>query len=336
MKKALLTGITGQDGSYLAEFLLEKGYEVHGIVRRNESNTYPNIEAIKSQLTLHLGDLSDSSNLRRIVEEVKPIEVYNLAAQSHVHMSFQAPEVTSNVNALGVLRFLEAVRWFPEIKFYQASTSELYGDVIEIPHNEKTPFYPKSPYGIAKQFAYWMSVNYRESYGLFTSNGILFNHESPRRGENFVTRKITLGLAKIFRGEKTTIKLGNLNAKRDWGHAKDYVEGMWLMLQQENPGDYVLATGEQHSVREFCELSAKFWNTEIEWLNSGINEKGICQKSGKVLFEVNPDFYRPSDVCDLLGDSSLARTQLGWKPKYNLEMLVEDMCKSDWLKVRNS
>lgn len=336
MKKALLTGITGQDGSYLAELLLEKGYEVHGIVRRNESNTYPNIETIKSKLTLHLGDLSDSNNLRRIVEEVKPDEVYNLAAQSHVHMSFQAPEVTSNVNALGVLRFLEAVRYFPGIKFYQASTSELYGEVMEIPQNEKTPFYPKSPYGIAKQFAYWMTVNYRESYGLFTSNGILFNHESPRRGENFVTRKITLGLARIFSGEKTTVKLGNINAKRDWGHAKDYVEGMWLMLQQDTPRDYVLATGEQHTVREFCELSAKFWNTEIVWKDSGLDEKGICRKTGKVLFEIDPTFYRPSDVCNLLGDSSLARTQLRWKPKYNLEMLVEDMCKSDWLKVRKS
>jgi GDPmannose 4,6-dehydratase len=334
MKKALLTGITGQDGSYLAELLLQKGYDVHGVIRRNQSNTHPNIEAIVSDLTLHLGDLSDSNNLRKIVEQVQPDEIYNLAAQSHVHMSFEAPELTSNVNALGVLRFLEVVRNFPHIKFYQASTSELYGEVQEIPQNERTPFCPKSPYGIAKQFAYWMTINYRESYNLFASNGILFNHESPRRGENFVTRKITLGLAKIMAGENTTVKLGNLDAKRDWGHAEDYVEGMWLMLQQNKPGDYVLATGEQHSVREFCEIASKFWNVDLDWIGFGIDEKGVCRKTGKVLFEVNSSFYRPSDVNTLLGDSSLARRELGWQPKYNFNSLVTEMCASDWERIK--
>lgn len=334
MKKALVSGITGQDGSYLAELLLKKGYEVHGIIRRNETNVYTNIDGIKSELNLHLGDLSDSSSLRRIIEQVQPDEVYNLAAQSHVHMSFQAPEVTSNVNGLGVLRFLEVIRKNPDIKFYQASTSELYGDVKEIPQTEQTPFYPKSPYGIAKQFAYWMTINYRESYGLFTTNGILFNHESPRRGENFVTRKITLGLAKLMAKLDGPVKLGNLKSKRDWGHAKDYVEGMWLMMQQKEPGDYILATGVQHSVREFCELSAKFWNIDVEWSGEGVDEKGLCRKTGQVLFEIDPVFYRPADVCDLLGDSTLARQKLGWQPKYNLEMLVEDMCESDWSRIK--
>lgn len=333
MKKALITGITGQDGSYLAELLLGKGYEVHGLVRRNSNfEVIPNIQHIRNQVILHYSDLTDGANLRNIMLKVRPDEVYNLAAQSHVHVSFEVPEFTAETNAVGVLHMVEAVRALHEtghpVRFYQASTSELYGRVQEIPQKETTPFYPRSPYGVAKLYGYWITVNYRESYGLFACNGILFNHESPRRGETFVTRKITRGFSRVLRGEQSTVELGNLDSLRDWGHAQDFVEGMWLMLQQDQPDDYVLATGVQHSVRDFCTMTAKFHGIDITWQGAGEDERGIGP-DGRIYFAVNKDYYRPADVNTLLGDSTKARTVLGWTPQYDLQALVNDMCEAD-------
>lgn len=341
MKKALITGITGQDGSYLAELLLEKGYEVHGLVRRNSQyNLMPNLNHILPELHLHFGDMTDAGNLAQIVNSVRPNEVYNLAAQSHVHISFDLPEFTSNTNALGVLRLLEAVKSLHEsghdIKFYQASTSEMFGKVQEVPQNELTPFYPRSPYGVAKLYGYWITVNYRESYNLFACNGILFNHESPRRGENFVTRKITLGLANCIAGKQDCVELGNLDSLRDWGHARDFVEGMWLMIQHYEPNDYVLATGNQHSVRDFCEAAANYYNIKLTWTGHGETEVGHDSKSGRLLFKVNPNFYRPAEVNTLLGDPTRARTVLNWQPKFDLQSLVNDMCEHDYKKVTAS
>lgn len=335
MKTALITGITGQDGSYLAELLLSKGYQVAGLVRRNSSESAPNIDHIRQDIKLYHGDLTDSSNLRKIVDSLAPDEVYNLAAQSHVGMSFTAPEVTGDINGLGVLRLLEALQSSSQVRFYQASTSELYGQVASQPQNEQTVFHPRSPYGVAKLFGYWITVNYRESYAMHASNGILFNHESPRRGEHFVTRKITLGLARVLAGLQEHILLGNVDAKRDWGHAQDYVEGMWLMCQQPLPGDYVLATGEQHSVREFCDLACQYHDIKLEWYFSGTDEIGINYRTGQTIFKIDKDLYRPADVNTLLGDSSLAREKLGWTPKHTINTLVDDMCSHDIRKVNN-
>jgi GDPmannose 4,6-dehydratase len=333
MKTALITGIGGQDGSYLAEFLLNKGYEVHGLVRRNSNyDVIPNIAHIKDRIILHYSDLTDSVNLRNIVISVKPDEVYNLAAQSHVHISFEVPEYTTDANALGVLRLLESVRILNEIKnvkFYQASTSEMFGHVKTVPQNENTPFYPRSPYGVAKLYGHWISINYRESYNLFACNGILFNHESPRRGETFVTRKITKGFQNIINGKQSTIELGNIDSMRDWGHAKDFVRGMWMMLNHDKPDDYVLATGIQHSVRDFCNMTALWHGIDIKWIGKGTEEKGIDTRTGKTYFEINPKYYRPADVNTLLGDSTKARTILGWKPMLTLADLVDDMCKNE-------
>lgn len=334
VKKALITGITGQDGSYLADLLLSKGYEVHGLVRRNSNfEVIPNIQHIRNQITLHYSDLTDGANLRNIMLRVRPDEVYNLAAQSHVHVSFEVPEFTAEANAVGVLHMVEAVRTLHEtrhpVRFYQASTSEMFGKVQEVPQKETTPFYPRSPYGVAKLYGYWITVNYRESYGIHASNGILFNHESPRRGETFVTRKITKGFARVIKGQQATVQLGNLDALRDWGHAADFVEGMWLMLQQDEPSDYVLSTGVQHSVREFCELTAAEYGINIRWQGTGTEEKGVDSATGQVYFEVNPDFYRPAEVNTLLGDSTKARNCLGWVPRYDLKALVHDMCEAD-------
>lgn len=337
MKKALITGITGQDGSYLAEFLLEKGYEVHGLRRAASVFNTERIEHLfsgshseKSRIHLHYGDLTDSSNLNRLLEMIKPDEIYNLGAQSHVHISFQVPEYTAEVDALGTLRFLDAIKETGiKTKFYQASTSELFGKVQETPQKETTPFYPRSPYGVAKLYAYWIVVNYREAYNLFACNGILFNHESPRRGKIFVTRKITTGIAGIKNGTQDKIYLGNLDAKRDWGYAKDYVEAMWLMLQQEKPQDFVIATGETHTVREFCELAFREAGYEIIWEGSGIDEKGKDKATGKVLVEIDPMYFRPAEVDLLIGDSSKAQKELGWKPKVGFEELVKLMMKYD-------
>lgn len=329
-KTALITGISGQDGSYLAELLLSKNYQVHGLLRRNNSEQTSNIDNIKDDLHLHMGDLSDTSNLVNLILDIKPDEVYNLAAQSHVHMSFDAPEITTNVNGLGVLKLLEAVRLVPGTRFYQASTSEMFGIVQSVPQNETTAFRPVSPYGTAKLFGYWTTINYRESYGVHASNGILFNHESPRRGLNFVTRKITHGLAKYQVLGAPPIRLGNLDALRDWGHARDYVEGMWLMVQQQQPGDYVLATGQQHSVRQFCQYACQYFGINLEWQGQGLDEVGVNTVTGRRVFEIDPKFYRPSDVNTLLGDSSLARQQLGWEPGTTMQDLVEEMCKNDF------
>ena len=339
MKKAIITGITGQDGSYLAELLLEKGYEVHGIKRRSSSfNTsridhlYQDIHNKDSKFILHYGDLSDSSNLTRLVHDIAPDEIYNLAAQSHVKVSWDCPEYTADCDALGTLRLLEAIRMNnleKKTKFYQASTSELYGLIQEPVQKETTPFYPRSPYAVAKLYAYWICVNYRESFGIFASNGILFNHESPRRGETFVTRKITMAATKIKVGLQDKLYLGNLDAKRDWGHAKDYVEGMWRILQQDKADNYVLATGVTTSIRDFCRMAFKELGIELEFQGEGINEKGIDKTTGKVLVEVDPRYFRPAEVDLLLGDSTKARTELGWKPKYDLQMLVKEMVASD-------
>jgi len=328
MKVALITGILGQDGSYLAELLLSKGYEVHGLIRRNSNYGYtPNIAHIKNQVKLHYGDMTDSSNLLHLLNQVKPDEVYNLAAQSHVHVSFELPEFTSDVNGTGVLRLLEAIRSVnPKIKFYQASTSEMFGKVRSFPQNELTPFYPRSPYGVAKLYGYWITVNYRESYDMFTCNGILFNHESPRRGDNFVTKKITKGFYNVYTNKQENVELGNLDAKRDWGHAIDYVEGMWLMLQHHTPDDYVLSTGVQCTVREFCEKVANYYDVNLVWYGEGLKEIGIDSKTGKTYFSINPEFYRPAEVETLLGDSTKARNVLGWSPKHDINSLVNDMC----------
>lgn len=338
-KVALITGATGQDGAYLAEFLLEKGYEVHGIKRRSSlfntdrvDHLYHDPHEQGCDLTLHYGDLTDSSNLIRIVQQVQPDEIYNLAAQSHVHVSFETPEYTANSDALGPLRLLEAIRIAgleKKTRFYQASTSELYGLVQEVPQKESTPFYPRSPYAVAKLYAYWITVNYREAYGMYACNGILFNHESPIRGETFVTRKITRGLARIKLGSQEKLYLGNLNSLRDWGHARDYVEMMWLMLQQETPDDFVVATGEQHSVREFVELAAAEIGINVQWEGSGIDEKGYDAATGKCIIEIDPRYFRPTEVDSLLGDASKARDQLGWAPKTSFQSLVIEMMTED-------
>ncbi len=370
MKKALITGITGQDGSYLTEILIEKGYEVHGIIRRSSSfNTgridhlYNNPEILNKKMFLHYGDLVDTSNLNRLLEKIEPDEIYNLAAQSHVKVSFEVPDYTAQVDALGTLRFLDAIRevGLRQVKFYQASTSELYGKVREIPQNEETPFYPRSPYGVAKLYGYWIIVNYREAYDIFASNGILFNHESPRRGETFVTRKITRAAARIAAGLQDKLLLGNLNAKRDWGYAPEYCEGMWKILQYEKPDDFVLATGETHTVREFAELTFKNLGIELEWQGEGKDEEGIIKsvdlekakelidyssnksdyikdfksslKPGYVIVAVDPNYYRPTEVDLLIGDPAKAEKLLGWKAKTKLSELINIMIKADMDKV---
>ncbi len=333
MKKALITGITGQDGSYLSELLLEKGYEVHGIVRRSSLSNTGRIDHIKDRLHLHDGDLSDATSLIRIIFEVKPDEIYNLAAQSHVQVSFDVPEYSGDIDALGVLRILEACRIAgieKTVRIYQASTSELYGKVEEIPQKETTPFHPYSPYAIAKQYAYWIIKEYREAYGMFAVNGILFNHESERRGENFVTRKITLAAGRIAEGLQDHLELGNMDSLRDWGYAKDYVECMWLMLQADKPEDFVIATGEQHTVRDFTEKAFKANGMNICWEGTGIDEKGYDAETGKLLVSVNPKWFRPTDVDNLWGDPTKARTLLGWDPqKTSYEQLVEIMARHD-------
>ena len=339
MKKAIITGITGQDGSYLSELLLEKGYEVHGIIRRSSTEYRERINHLENNQSfiLHYGDLSDSISLVKIIKEVNPDEIYNLAAQSHVGVSFGVPEYTADVDAVGVLRILEAVKicgFEQKCKIYQASTSELFGKVEEVPQNETTPFHPYSPYAVAKQYAYWIVKEYREAYGMFACNGILFNHESERRGETFVTRKITLAACRISQGKQDKLYLGNLDSLRDWGYAKDYVECMWLMLQQDKPDDYVIATGKQHTVRDFCREAFKNVGIELEFKGTGINEKGIDKKTGKVLIEVSKDFYRPTDVVNLLGDPTKAKTNLKWNPtKTSFEELVKIMIKHDMKKV---
>ena len=329
MKVALITGITGQDGSYLAEFLLEKGYEVHGIVRRSSLINTHRIDHIYDRLKLHYGDLTDSTNLISVIRKVKPDEIYNLGAQSHVKVSYETPEYTGQVDALGTLRVLEAVRLLDmdgHVKVYQASTSELFGLVQTVPQNELTPFHPRSPYGVAKMYGYWIIKNYRESYGMYACSGILFNHESPRRGETFVTRKITLGLSAIAKGEQECLYLGNLNALRDWGHARDYVEAMWLMLQQKKPDDYVIATGRMYSVRQFVEACAPYFGMDIEWQGHGVDEVGVDKNTGNVIIKVASKYFRPAEVEQLLGDATKAKKELGWEPKTSFEQLVEEMC----------
>lgn len=343
-KKALITGITGQDGSYLAEFLLEKGYEVHGVIRRSSSFNTGRIEHlyidellkdmhIERKIQLHYGDMTDSTNLIRLIREIKPDEIYNLAAMSHVKVSFEVPEYTADTDGVGILRLLEAVRFLgyeKRTKVYQASTSELFGKVQEIPQNETTPFYPRSPYAVAKLYGFWITKNYREAYSMFAVNGILFNHESERRGETFVTRKITLAAARIKKGTQEKLYLGNMNAKRDWGYAKDYVESMWLMLQHDTPEDFVIATGETHTVREFATLAFKEAGIELEWQGKGVDEKGMYKATGSVLVEVDPKYFRPTEVEQLLGDPTKARTLLGWNPtNTSFEELVKMMVKSD-------
>lgn len=329
MKTALITGITGQDGSYLAEFLLERGYEVHGIIRRASLINTHRIDHIYNKIKLHYGDLTDSTNLVRVIQMVQPHEIYNLGAQSHVKVSFEIPEYTGQTDALGTLRVLEAVRLLGmenHVRIYQASTSELYGLVQETPQRENTPFYPRSPYGVAKLYGYWIIKNYREAYGMYACTGILFNHESPRRGETFVTRKITRALSKISVGLQDCLYLGNLNAKRDWGHAQDFVEAMWLMLQQDEPEDFVIATGVQYSVRDFVEESAPYFGMKIMWEGEGLDEVGIDKFSGKPIIRVSPKYFRPAEVETLLGDASKAKEKLGWEPKTSFKQLVEDMC----------
>ena len=334
MKKALITGVTGQDGSYLAELLLEKGYQVHGLVRRHSTpEVMPNIQHLRDRIVLHQGDLSDATNLRRLLSKIKPDEIYNLAAMSHVHVSFEIPVFTAEANAVGVLNLLEAMREYlaenNHVRFYQASTSEMFGKVQAVPQNETTPFYPRSPYGVAKLYAHWITVNYRESYDMHASCGILFNHESPRRGEEFVTRKITKGFARIQAKLQNSVILGNLDAMRDWGHARDYVEGMWRIVQHDTPGDYVLATNKQHSVRDFCTATARWFGKTIEWRGEGVQEKGLDADTGQVYFEVHPSLYRPAEVNTLLGDYNKAYLTLDWYPKTTFDDLVADMCEND-------
>ena len=327
-KVALITGITGQDGSYLAELLLEKGYEVHGTVRRASLINTHRIDHIYDQIKLHYGDLTDAMSVTNLIKNIEPDEIYNLGAQSHVKVSFEIPEYTAQVDGLGTLRVLEAVRLLgmeKKTRVYQASTSELYGEVQQTPQTETTPFYPRSPYGVAKLYGYWIVKNYRESYGLHASSGILFNHESPRRGETFVTRKITRGLSRISVGEQECLYLGNLNAKRDWGHAKDYVEAMWLMLQQDEPDDYVIATGEQYSVKDFVEKAAPFFGFNIEWMGEGELEFGYDWNTKRKVIAVDKKYFRPAEVESLLGDASKAKRKLGWEPKINFDQLIEDM-----------
>ena len=341
MKIALITGITGQDGSYLAELLLDKSYEVHGIIRRSSSFNTGRIDHIinndkyNDRFFFHHGDVTDASNLNRLLEKIQPDEIYNLAAQSHVKVSFEIPDYTAQVDALGTLRFLDAIRESHiQTKFYQASTSELFGKVQETPQTEKTPFYPRSPYGVAKLYGYWIIVNYREAYDLFACNGILFNHESPRRGETFVTRKITRAVARIKESLQDTLYLGNLDAKRDWGYAPEYCEGMWRMLQQDKPDDFVLATGKNHTIREFCELAFNELGINIEWQGKGINEVGINAQSGYQVIGIDEKYYRPTEVEQLLGDATKAKEELGWEAKMPFEELVKIMVNSDWEKVK--
>ena len=342
LKKALITGITGQDGSYLTEFLLEKGYEVHGIIRRSSSFNTGRIDHLFNKPEVHdktfflyHGDLTDSSNLNRLLDKIQPDEIYNLGAQSHVKVSFEVPEYTAEVDAIGTLRFIDAIKETGlKTKFYQASTSELYGKAQEQPQTEQTPFYPRSPYGVAKLYAYWIIVNYREAYNIFACNGILFNHESPRRGETFVSRKITRATARIKEGIQEKVLLGNLQAKRDWGYAPEYVEGMWQVLQQDKPDDYVLATGETHTVREFADLAFKELEMELEWVGEGKEEKGIEKSSGKVRVEVDPKYFRPTEVDVLIGDASKAKKDFGWEPKIRFAELVKIMAQADWKKVQ--
>ena len=329
MKVALITGINGQSGSYLAEFLLEKGYEVHGIIRRSSLINTHRIDHIYNQIKLHYGDLTDSTNLVRVIQQVQPDEIYNLGAQSHVKVSFEMPEYTGQTDALGTLRVLEAVRLLGmenKVRIYQASTSEMFGLVQEIPQKETTPFYPRSPYGCAKVYGYWITKNYREAYGMYACTGILFNHESPRRGETFVTRKIVRGLSRISVGMQDCLYLGNLNAKRDWGHAKDFVRAMWMMLQQEVPDDYVIATGKQYSVKEFVNAAGPYFGLHIKWEGEGLDEVGIEKFSGKPIIRVDSKYFRPTEVETLLGDASKAKEKLGWEPEISFEQLVEDMC----------
>jgi GDPmannose 4,6-dehydratase len=329
-KTALITGITGQDGSYLAEFLIEKDYEVHGIVRRSSTGVNTsNLESVKDKVKLHYGDLSDAANLEAIVMRVKPDEIYNLAAQSHVSVSYDCPTYTGDVNAIGVLKLLEAAKKLnaeKQVRFYQASTSELYGKVRETPQNEFTPFYPRSPYAVAKAYGYFITVNYRESFNMFACNGILFNHESPRRGPEFVTRKIVQGMLKTHLGMQNVLQLGNLAARRDWGHAKDYVRAMWAILQQDTPEDFVISSDEEHSVRDFCDDVAKYLGFEIEWQGTDLEEVGINKTTGKKIIEVNKDFYRHAEVPTILGDCSKAKQKLNWKPEYTFKDLVFEMC----------
>ena len=329
MKVALITGITGQDGSYLAELLLEKGYEVHGIVRRSSLINTHRIDHIYEQIKLHYGDLTDATNLISVIQKVQPDEIYNLGAQSHVKVSFEIPEYTGQVDGLGTLRILEAIRLLgmeKKTRIYQASTSELYGKVQEVPQTETTPFYPRSPYGVAKLYGYWIIKNYREAYNLHASSGILFNHESPRRGETFVTRKITRGLSKISTGLQDVLYLGNLDAKRDWGHAKDFVEAMWLMLQQDEPDDYVIATGEQYSVRDFVNRAAPYFGLHLEWEGEGLEEVAVDKVSKRTVVAVDERYFRPAEVESLLGDPTKAKEKLGWEPTTTFDQLVEDMC----------
>jgi GDPmannose 4,6-dehydratase len=333
-KVALITGITGQDGSYLAELLLDKGYDVHGIIRRSSSINTERIDHLYNnpKLKLHYGDVTDSLSLMGVIKKHKPTEIYNLAAQSHVKVSFETPEYTAQVDALGTLKLLESVRLLgmeDKVRIYQASTSELYGLVQEIPQKETTPFYPRSPYGVAKLYGYWIVKNYRESYNMFCCSGILFNHESPRRGFNFVTKKITDALYNISQGKQEYLALGNLNALRDWGHAKDYVRAMWMMLQQDTPEDFVIATGKQFSIREFVEQAAPYFNMNIEWKGEGLEEVGIDTKTGKEIVRVDPKYFRPAEVETLLGDATKARTILGWSPEYDFKSLVKEMCECD-------
>jgi len=339
-KTALITGITGQDGAYLAEFLLQKGYEVHGVKRRASSFNTERIDHLYRdphendvRMRLHYGDLTDSTNLIRIVQQVRPDEIYNLAAQSHVGVSFETPEYSANADALGTLRLLEAIRILgleKSTRFYQASTSEMFGKVQETPQTETTPFYPRSPYGVAKVYAYWIAVNYREAYGMYACNGIMFNHESPTRGETFVTRKITRGLARIVEGLESCLYLGNLDAKRDWGHARDYVRAQWLMLQQDEPQDFVIATGRQVAVREFVALAAARLGISMEWRGHGIDEEGIDSRTGNTLVRIDARYFRPTEVDSLIGDASKAARVLGWKPEIGLDELVREMVDSDW------
>ena len=343
MKKALITGITGQDGSYLAEFLLNKNYIVHGIKRRTSlintdriDHLYQDPHEIDKKLILHHGDMTDSTSLIRIIQEVQPDEIYNLAAQSHVGVSFEEPEYTANSDAIGALRILEAIRILKlekKTKYYQASTSELYGSVQETPQTEKTPFYPRSPYGVAKLYAYWITINYREAYGVYACNGILFNHESPARGETFVTRKITRALSRIKLGLQKKLFLGNLDAKRDWGHAKDFIEAQWLMLQQEKPEDFVIATGKQYSVRDFINLAAKQLDMKIEWNGKDLNEVGSFE--GKDIIKVDPRYFRPTEVETLLGDASKAKEKLNWSPKISFEQIIKEMVDKDLELAKN-
>jgi len=332
MTVALITGITGQDGSYLAELLLEKGYEVHGIVRRASLINTHRIDHIFSKIKLHYGDLTDSTNVVRVIQKVKPDEIYNLAAQSHVKVSFEMPEYTADVDGVGALRILEAVRLLEmedKVRIYQASTSEMFGKVQEVPQKETTPFYPRSPYGVAKLYGYWITKNYREAYGMYACTGILFNHESPRRGETFVTRKITRALKAISDGRQEVLTLGNLDSLRDWGHTKDYVRAMWMMLQQDTADDYVIATSEQYSVREFVERCAPYFGMSINWTGEGEDEIGVDTSSGNVIVKVSSRYYRPAEVETLLGDYTKAKTNLGWEPEISFDQLVEDMCTNE-------